>query len=196
MKQTRDIRPVHGIGLLMALCLIATIVWLTGSPNPEVAEANKPSPAATQQPSAGSSDDATLVASPDSEDLVRKKQKIRLVVESFVPAYYGRDEQLFVGNVEQRTDRLAQRIGPYVTQEFIRRYLTTINNPVDEQIIDQGGNVSAYVSDLSGHIDSPHVDIQRTVRLDGAVVQRGHTRVTLTLVRIDKQWKVDTITEE
>lgn len=200
MKQSRAFQPIHAVGLVIAACLIGVMIWLVGTPSSKKAETEQPVESNSGQSAMPETSlSPSLVASPDPEELRSAKREIRRVVKSFVPVYYSRDERLFAGSVDQRMVRFVIGIEPYVTPSFIRGYVTPLNNPVDEQIVGRGGSVRSQATDFSGHMDDSEtvirLGVRRIVVMDGVVIQRAQSFISLSLVYRDQFWKIDTVSE-
>lgn len=187
------------IGLVLVIVLGVGAVALAT----QLVQQNKASdssmvtPAQAEKPS----DDEEVRSLPEAAD-VGDKEEIQKRVDEFVSIYYGRSPELYAGSLSDARNRLAARLRPYVTEEFLIGYLPPLDTPPDIWSKRTGAEVRVRVDPQSvvGHFDDS-TSAEETLRVvitpvvDGVKQQRRSMDIALALVYTEGAWRVDRLDE-
>lgn len=143
-------------------------------------------------------DDRSL---PEAAD-VGDKEEIQTRINQFVSVYYGRSADLYAGSLSDARNRLADRLRPYVTDEFLVGYLPPLDTPPDIWNKRTGAEIRARVDPRSvvGHFEDS-TSAEETLRvvitpvIDGVKQSRRSMDIALALVYAEGAWRVDRLEE-
>lgn len=123
IRHARVIRPGHVVGVVVAGCMVGTMLWLLAGVTDSRDEDRQPATAVPTEPVEDPISSDPLNPAPEQSDppeLMSTKEEIRNAVKRFVAVYYGRTPAMYEGDEQAAQSRFERRLRPLVTPDFMK----------------------------------------------------------------------------